>query len=389
MSYKQLFINNYESDLGAAFSSTDTTIKIVGHIPYSGIKGTSDYYIMTIVEGATMEVLRVFADELSYTSGVATHSTPLASRGLEGTSAHSFTTAAKVSIRPTSSSIEKASLASPDSKLLPIKIKQWTASESLERGHTRLSTSADYLLTMLDFGATSGATEPNWSAASFVSDSAIVLDNGFNWYVTSFTWDANTLSGTDIIALSDNYSAHNIELQTDNKYYGISANAIHSSSSVGTEHNYIPYTRVERGIPYAKYYTGGSDITGATLGGVTYESVIVSDPLDMKSAGTAVFSYTLPKNLRFFPTEVGYIVTKYSGSITTKPTISFGYESTPAGFLAATLTTAAAAYARNRYATLVTYDGKTFFSASITSAAVGSGTIEGKFYFKGLFVEVA
>ena len=113
------------------------------------------------------------------------------------------------------------------------------------------------------------------------------------------------------------------------------------------------------------------------------EVVYTSKEVDLKIAQTITID--IPTGAKFYPDEVGVIVTTVS-SPTAQPTVSFGITGSNASLLAATAITKSTQFGRNRYTTLLSSDGIQSLTATITVAATGT-TFMGRFYFKGLLIE--
>jgi hypothetical protein len=95
---------------------------------------------------------------------------------------------------------------------------------------------------------------------------------------------------------------------------------------------------------------------------------------------------TLPSGCHFFPESFG-VISEFSTSVFTPPTVRSGNESGPATLLAAVsaagLTTQ---YSHKPFTTLLTNKGCTQLTAGVTVAASGT-TSQGRFYWTGLLVE--
>lgn len=114
------------------------------------------------------------------------------------------------------------------------------------------------------------------------------------------------------------------------------------------------------------------------------EVVLTSPEQDLKTVADYVL--TLPAGCRFYPDEVGVIVTSAT-AVTIQPTVRFGNSGTPAKFLAATITTTAIVqFDRQRFQALLSAAGEATVSAGVTIAATAT-TMLGRFYWKGLLVE--
>lgn len=113
-------------------------------------------------------------------------------------------------------------------------------------------------------------------------------------------------------------------------------------------------------------------------------TVLTWPEVDLKSVADYVI--TLPTGCHFYPDECGVIVTS-ANTVTVQPTVRFGNSGTPAKFLAAAITTTAAAqFDRQRFQTLLSAAGEVTLSAGVTIVATAT-TMLGRFYMKGLLVE--
>ena len=107
---------------------------------------------------------------------------------------------------------------------------------------------------------------------------------------------------------------------------------------------------------------------------------------DVNLQTVAKTTITLPANCFFYVDEVGVIVDSV-GNLTVQPEIIFGYESTDAGILSNTTTTTLSAVGtRQRYTSLLDYNGHSVLTASVTIAATADN-LHGRFYWKGMLVE--
>lgn len=145
--------------------------------------------------------------------------------------------------------------------------------------------------------------------------------------------------------------------------------------------NRLPTSHVISGLSQVVKDTGQTDFAHYFSG---QENVLFSDEIDLKVVAQAV-SIAIPTGGTFYPDEVGLVITS-ANTVTTPATISFGNTSVTDELLAATLTTAQAVKARDRYETLASGDGQTSLSMDVTVAAVAT-TLLGRVYFKGIFVE--
>lgn len=135
------------------------------------------------------------------------------------------------------------------------------------------------------------------------------------------------------------------------------------------------------GLPLIKKDDGESDQVLEYSGAL---AVILWKERDLKAATD--YLITLPAGGLFFPVEVGVVITT-ANSVSGQPTVRFGYQGTPAGYLAATLCSGlTAAGTRNRWTSLVTYTGKDTLYAGVTSAASAT-ELKGRFYMQGMWIE--
>jgi hypothetical protein len=115
------------------------------------------------------------------------------------------------------------------------------------------------------------------------------------------------------------------------------------------------------------------------------EVVIMSENFDATGAVT-VDAGAFPAGVRFFPTEVGIIVTS-ANTVTVQPTVSYGISGNNALFIAAAITSGlTTAGARERKTSLLTFAGQTSLTAEVTIAATAT-TLECRCYWKGFVAE--
>lgn len=125
--------------------------------------------------------------------------------------------------------------------------------------------------------------------------------------------------------------------------------------------------------------------TNSFIWGAANESVVMTKEISLKTAATTTI--TVPTNSRFYPTEVGLILTTLGGTITTQPDISFGITGTNNKFVTQTTSSLNAIYERDAYTPLTT-TGESTLTFTINVAATGSADIKSRAYFKGILVEI-
>lgn len=121
-------------------------------------------------------------------------------------------------------------------------------------------------------------------------------------------------------------------------------------------------------------------------GGGTMESVVLSDPVDLKT--TATITCPLPAGIAFYADEVGIIV-ESANTVTVQPEISFGVTGDNAKLLAAvTATGLDAVKNRQRFATLLSAHGETSYTFTVNTGATAT-TLTGRAYWRGFAVQDA
>jgi hypothetical protein len=117
------------------------------------------------------------------------------------------------------------------------------------------------------------------------------------------------------------------------------------------------------------------------------EVVLFSDLVNFKALAT--HTITLPTGCHFYPNECG-IVANSVAAATVQPTVSFGITGTNAALQAAALTngqgTLTSNYSRYRQQTLLTWNGQTSLTGTVTVVATAT-TLQGRYYFKGILLE--
>lgn len=117
-------------------------------------------------------------------------------------------------------------------------------------------------------------------------------------------------------------------------------------------------------------------------GGV--EVVLMSELVNFKTTQTNEID--MPSSCHFYPNECGIIANSVT-SATVQPTVSFGVSGSNASLLAATLITGLTSnYSRYRATTLLSPNGVTTLTGTVTVAATAT-TLQGRYYFKGMLVE--
>lgn len=115
------------------------------------------------------------------------------------------------------------------------------------------------------------------------------------------------------------------------------------------------------------------------------EAIVMTKEIDLKTAATTTI--TVPTGSRFYPNEVGLILTTLTGTITLQPDVSFGITGTNNKFVTQTTSSLAALYERDVYTSLTTA-GESSLTFTVNVAATGSADIKGRAYFKGMLVEI-
>lgn len=118
---------------------------------------------------------------------------------------------------------------------------------------------------------------------------------------------------------------------------------------------------------------------------VAPEITIMSDEIELDVAADWAADITLPSGVKFFPNEVGVIIT-VEDTVTVDPAISFGTGADEVALLASSTVTETVVGERTRYTTLLDYDGITSLSGSVKTAATATD-LKGRFYWKGILVE--
>lgn len=115
-----------------------------------------------------------------------------------------------------------------------------------------------------------------------------------------------------------------------------------------------------------------------------WEAILCSQDISLTAAPATVLTLSLPAGTHFFVDEVGLIIAASTG-VTSGPTVSYGTSGGTATLLAATAITSTALFDRTRFATVLTSNGQTQLTFTITASAVAT-TLVGRPYFKGLLV---
>lgn len=156
--------------------------------------------------------------------------------------------------------------------------------------------------------------------------------------------------------------------------------------------------KAQTDVNYTINFGGSPIIQNSTFSGATgddcvwaysgTETVISSPELDL--ATTASLTINLPSGCLLFVDEVGIIVTQIGGVVAVAPTVEFGYEGpTAAGLIAAAPSTLfTVTKQRQRFTTLLNYDGHTQITFNVTVAATGTAPVlKARVYFKGLLIQ--
>lgn len=204
----------------------------------------------------------------------------------------------------------------------------------------------------------------------------------------SATGDNSTAMGTGAVSSGDRGKADGLFAENsgdDGQAIGGTAN---NEGDKGQALGYFAINRIDKstnisGAIIIRNAQAGSDsepyqfYSGA-------EVLILSPETDLKAAATQTI--TLPTGVKMYVDEVGIICTQYS-SVNTQPTVSYGKTGSNAFLKAAAITTDITGVgSRERETTLLTAEGLTSLTGTVTIAATGT-TLQGRFYFKGFIVE--
>ena len=119
--------------------------------------------------------------------------------------------------------------------------------------------------------------------------------------------------------------------------------------------------------------------------GAGNEAIVMTKEIDLKTAATTTI--IVPTGSRFYPNEVGLVLTTLGGTITLQPDVSFGITGINDKFVTQSTSSLGAVYERDVYTSLTT-TGESTLTFTVNVAATGSGDIKGRAYFKGMLVEV-
>lgn len=96
---------------------------------------------------------------------------------------------------------------------------------------------------------------------------------------------------------------------------------------------------------------------------------------------------TVPTNCLFYPDEIGLITTGFVNTVTSQPSVEFGWNGTLSGLLASVPTiNLTQVGSREVFTSLLTYDGKSTLTFSVTAAASATALVC-RAYFKGILIE--
>jgi hypothetical protein len=378
------YVNNFKKALNTSINNLDTTVTVVqGSTPAIPAISPPEYVMLTLTDTVSNASEIVKAVALNITGGGVSQFT--VSRGQEGTTAQAFSASTcMVSVCATAQAFsdnqyfENLSLWQP---------QPWGSALGYSIGDIVLSSTADKIAYALVEGGLSGGTEPTWG---HTPGSAIVTDNLQQWLVTDYsgtglagdTWRDN---GLGVLGYPRNSQA--IAIGSVASAFGRGPCIAIGDSNVNIidkSHSILGLPVMHAGAWVSKF----SSVPGYQAAyGSSSEAVFGSQLLDFKSTGTAIVSVAMPAKTVFFVDEICAVVSTTSDTISAAPFLSFGIVGSNAALLAATQMTTTAANGRNRYTTLLTANGQTSLTASITTAATGTGTLKGRVYFKGVFVE--
>ena len=171
MSASALFTNNAETTLDASINDSVTSIVVVDGSAFPSPTG-NDYFIATIEEGATIEIVKVTARSTN---------TLTVERAFDGTSASSFTSAATLSLRITAEALRVLFAAEHRRP-----VEQSSAFNFVANGPTVL------------VNTSGGAFTGTLPASPTVGDFVAFIDNGGNFNTNNFTVGRNGSSIGDL-----------------------------------------------------------------------------------------------------------------------------------------------------------------------------------------------
>lgn len=411
----QKFTNNASSNLSSAISISDTTLYVTtGKGSLFATLGVDDYQLATITDGTNIEIVKITAR-----SGDAF----TVARGYDATVARAWSAGAAIEARLDASTLYKfpqlasysdiigiqhldgltlqTSRASSDkcasgnnSIAIGVSSKS-NGSSSISIG--RYSQSAGFVSVAIGDNALAAyqySVSIGNAAESYEEGSVAIGTTAYaGWhsvvigYGASGTHAGNVAIGNGAFCNGD----WMIAIGQTSSCYGGGGTAVgvgagcsgDSALSLGLN----AQARVARSTaisgPIIIRKDDGIGAADANLYLTGAEIVYTSKEIDFKTTQTVTID--IPTGAKFYPDEVGVIVTTVS-SPTAQPTVSFGIMGSNASLLAATATTKSTQFERNRYTALLTDDGIQSLTATITVAATGT-TFMGRFYFKGLLIE--
>jgi len=137
------------------------------------------------------------------------------------------------------------------------------------------------------------------------------------------------------------------------------------------------YTITNPGTGYATGTNIATTIISSTGDGNATVDIWVAEPMQL----------TVPSGCLFYPDEVGLITTGTVSTVTVQPSVQFGWNGTLAGILAPAQTTNLTQIgSREIFKSLLTYNGKSTLTFSVTGAASAT-TLACRAYFKGILIE--
>lgn len=242
-------------------------------------------------------------------------------------------------------------------------------------------------------GITIGRSASNYSNGSIVLGYNSKVRNSASTYCISIGRNSsignlNSGSGSSI-AIGNNAVISPVSGASGSSVV-IGHNASNNNASTSIAIGYSSFSRVSNTVQISGTSISRKDDSAFTstlefLFGSSNEAIVMTKEIDLKTLGTVTIA--VPAGSRFYPNEVGIILTTLGGTITGQPDVSFGINGTNNKFVTQTTSSLTALYARDVY-TSITTEGESTLTFTVNEEAIGSADIKGRAYFKGMLVEV-
>ena len=374
----QLYSNAVDTTLSAPLTDSATTATLTDGSGLNAPTG-GDYELLVLEDSDSIEIVRITArtdNEITITraqEGTTAKSWPSGARAFSGVTAGTLEGLLTNQTTQTNSlALGGASVTTTASVSIGPSAEAINGNDSVSIGNTARARSSNTVAV----GRSTLAGAPGASALTAFASAYDINDVAIG--VQTMTFGGGSIALGAAAVAGDQYS---ISIGFDSGADGKQSVAIGAEAIASRDH-----ALVITALPCITRWP--SPAADAAWGNAGVPAIVTSGVLDLKNAQT--YLIPLPADVRFFPDEVGIIVTAASG-VTGQPTVQFGIDGAgnEAEYLDAVATTGlAAAWNRQRFQTLKKDGGATTLRFEVTAGATGT-TLSARIYWRGFALETA